>query len=85
VFSIADIFIYIFLELRTFVLENRVKTFYAQCSQYQNEMVKEKSGIEFIRQLFDKYTLLTIYSLVIEIINVNTANSSWLILRTFVT
>jgi len=42
-----EIFKYIVLELRTFVLKSRVRTFWYQCCQ-------EKSLVEFIKQLFDK-------------------------------
>jgi len=47
--------IYIVLELRTFVLENCVKTLYAQCSLYQNEMVRREKLtvliVQFLRLL----------------------------------
>jgi len=37
-----ELFNYIVLELRTFALENRVSTFWYQCSQCYNEMVRRE-------------------------------------------
>jgi len=40
--SHREIFEYIVLELRTFVLKNRLSTFWVQCSQYQNKMLRRE-------------------------------------------
>jgi len=37
-----EIFKYIALELRTFVLKIRISTLWVQCSQYQNKMVRRE-------------------------------------------
>jgi len=40
-----ELFKYIVLELRTFALKKRLNTFWYQCSQYWNEMVRREEFI----------------------------------------
>jgi len=42
IYAQRELFKYTVLELRKFVLKNRVSTFWYQCSQYLNEMVKRE-------------------------------------------
>jgi len=65
----GELFKYIVLKLKTFVLKICVSTFWAPCSQYKNKMVRKENL---------NWVYLTTFSLVVEISNVNTDNSSTL-------